>query len=446
VVGWRWWRCGVFSFALVVVVASVGSTASAEPPQLGAKRAQAAEVLREMSVLDERLGVLSERYDGARVHLQAVGRRLSFERLSLLHARKQYNRAVNQVARLLVSLYTEGSPSSLEAIFGARSFEEMLNVADAQAAVARERSEIVTTARAARQRLHAAVAALQADRADAARSVARLARTRRAAAQAIRQRQRLLASVRVEIAQLQARERLRQQRLLAAARARLAAAAAARAARERADAARAAARARAEAKAAGGRTATQTATAERPPAPTETETETTSTQPPPAASQPQPPSNSTPTATTAPAPLPIDATPTNATPTVSEPVPAAPSPPPAAGHPQAAQIALGYIGIPYRWGGATPAGFDCSGLVSYVYAQLGIQLPHYAAAQFDYGSPVARDQLQPGDLVFFDNLAHVGIYIGADQFVHAPHAGTVVSIDSLDDAWYAGHYVGARRI
>ena len=99
------------------------------------------------------------------------------------------------------------------------------------------------------------------------------------------------------------------------------------------------------------------------------------------------------------------------------------------GHPEAASIALQYLGIPYQWGGASPGtGFDCSGLVMYVYAQLGVQLPHFAAGQYGFGSAVSRDQLQPGDLVFFDGLSHVGIYIGNGQMVHAPQTGDVVKI------------------
>ena len=107
-------------------------------------------------------------------------------------------------------------------------------------------------------------------------------------------------------------------------------------------------------------------------------------------------------------------------------------------------IALQYLGIPYVWGGASPAqGFDCSGLVSYVYAQIGISLPHHAASIWSYGSYVPRDQLEPGDLVFFNGLSHMGLYIGGDQFVHAPHTGDVVKISSLSG--YYGYY-GAKRL
>ena len=108
-------------------------------------------------------------------------------------------------------------------------------------------------------------------------------------------------------------------------------------------------------------------------------------------------------------------------------------------------IAMRYLGVPYRWGGASPSGFDCSGFVMYVYAQVGVSLPHSSYAQYGVGIPVSRDQLQPGDLVFFNGLGHEGIYIGGGQFIHAPHTGDVVKISSMT-GWYAATYVGARRL
>jgi cell wall-associated NlpC family hydrolase len=111
-------------------------------------------------------------------------------------------------------------------------------------------------------------------------------------------------------------------------------------------------------------------------------------------------------------------------------------------------IALQYLGIPYEWGGVTPQGFDCSGLVQYVFAQVGVSLPHYTVSQWNYAGavPVAPNELQPGDLVFFNGLDHVGIYLGYGYFVDAPHAGASVRIDSLSEPWYASRYDGARRV
>jgi peptidoglycan DL-endopeptidase CwlO len=109
-------------------------------------------------------------------------------------------------------------------------------------------------------------------------------------------------------------------------------------------------------------------------------------------------------------------------------------------------IAMQYLGVPYRWGGASPStGFDCSGFIMYVFAQVGVSLPHNAAMQYGYGSPVSRANLQPGDLVFFNGLGHAGIYIGGNQFIHAPHTGDVVKISSLT-GWYDYTFYGARRL
>jgi peptidoglycan DL-endopeptidase CwlO len=108
-------------------------------------------------------------------------------------------------------------------------------------------------------------------------------------------------------------------------------------------------------------------------------------------------------------------------------------------------IAMGYLGVPYVYGGASPSGFDCSGFIMYVFAQVGVSLPHNAAAQYGYGTPVDRSQLQPGDLVFFNGLGHAGIYVGGGSFIHSPHTGDVVKISSMT-GWYASTYVGARRL
>jgi cell wall-associated NlpC family hydrolase len=112
---------------------------------------------------------------------------------------------------------------------------------------------------------------------------------------------------------------------------------------------------------------------------------------------------------------------------------------------RAARYARRFVGVRYTYGGLSPrTGFDCSGLVTFVYRHFGVQLPHYSAAQFGYGRAVSRAGLRPGDLVFFNGLGHVGIYIGAGRFVEAPHTGARVRVSTL--GWYGGSYDGARRI
>ncbi len=126
-----------------------------------------------------------------------------------------------------------------------------------------------------------------------------------------------------------------------------------------------------------------------------------------------------------------------------DPEPDSPAPPPVYGN--AASIAMQYLGVPYVWGGASPSGgFDCSGLVMYVYAQMGIYLPHSASAQYYSGTPISFSELAPGDLVFFGRpIYHVGIYIGGGSMIHAPTEGQVVSITGISGG---GGYSGACRL
>ena len=109
-----------------------------------------------------------------------------------------------------------------------------------------------------------------------------------------------------------------------------------------------------------------------------------------------------------------------------------------------------YIGVPYVWGGTSPKGFDCSGLVQYVFKAHGISLNRTAETQYKHGSYVSKNNLKPGDLVFFQNtykagISHVGIYIGNGQFIHAS-SSKGVTISNLSSSYYTSHYYGARRI
>ena len=107
------------------------------------------------------------------------------------------------------------------------------------------------------------------------------------------------------------------------------------------------------------------------------------------------------------------------------------------------ETALAYHGVPYLWAGATPSGFDCSGLILYVYKQHGVTLPHYSGSQFLLGTKVATADLQAGDVVFFGSpIHHVGMYIGGGYFLHAPRTGDFVKITKLSDRT---DLAGARR-
>ena len=112
-----------------------------------------------------------------------------------------------------------------------------------------------------------------------------------------------------------------------------------------------------------------------------------------------------------------------------------------------ARMSTRYLGIRYRWAGSSPSsGFDCSGFVMYLYRKVGVELPHNAAMQYRHGRAVSRSSLRAGDLVFFNGLGHVGIYLRGNRFIHASSSGGAVKISSLSGSWYGDRYVGARRL
>lgn len=118
----------------------------------------------------------------------------------------------------------------------------------------------------------------------------------------------------------------------------------------------------------------------------------------------------------------------------------------------AVDLAATFLGVPYVWGGTSPAGFDCSGLMQYVYNQLGYKINRVAADQMKNGIAVSRENLMPGDLVGFYSspgsgyVSHIGMYVGDGMMIHAPHTGDVVKYTSIDGSYYSSRFAGGRRI
>ena len=145
--------------------------------------------------------------------------------------------------------------------------------------------------------------------------------------------------------------------------------------------------------------------------------------------------------------------------TPSTDAPAAPLAPPALSAPleahhydgqAVAEYALAFRGVPYRFGGSDPAGFDCSGLVHYVFLQYGINLPRIVGEQWQVGEKVKPSEIKPGDLLFFSTkgpgATHVAIAVDSGHFVHAPNSTGVVRVEALSSTYWGSHYIGAKRI
>ena len=329
-------------------------------------------MLAQIQEIDGQLSHAIESYNLANVKLDKIKGELKTNSQHLTIARSSLKAAQTHLSERLVALYKGGgSGGTLEVILAARSVEDLLNRIDAVDRVSAQDARVLREVKSFRAQVIQRKGRLERAQRSQVQVVADRAAQRSSIEGQLAERQRLLSTIKDQIASLEAEERRRQERLAAQAQARL-------------------------------RTTQQQATAAPEAAPQAL--------------------------------------------VQSESVEEAIAPAPDARYGGVVGIAMQFLGVPYVWGGASPSGFDCSGFSMYVYAQVGVSLPHHAASQYGMGTPVSKDQLQAGDLVFFNGLGHMGIYIGGGQFIHAPHSGDVVKISSLSDSWYARTWVGARRI
>jgi cell wall-associated NlpC family hydrolase len=327
--------------------------------------------------------VAAEAYNGARWELGKVNKRIADNRRQAAVTARELDASRTVLAKRLRSLYATPEPSLIEVLISSGSVTAAADQVDLLDRIGQQDARVVDGLRDQKARLAELRTQLEEDRDKAEEAVAAREREKQRIERLLAQRQAVLDSVSEELHGLIAAEERRREQ----------------------EAAR-------QAEIARQRQAAETAAATNGSAPASA-----------------PASSSAPSVSSEPA------APSTPAPSASEPEQEQPtaSVPSASGNARAAQIAMTQLGVPYVWGGASPSvGFDCSGLASWAYAQIGKSVPHFTGAIWSAFPRVPSGQLEPGDMVFFrPDLGHMGIYIGGGQYVNAPQTGDVVKVSSL---------------
>ncbi|MGD9570291.1 MAG: NlpC/P60 family protein [Thermoleophilia bacterium] len=354
--------------------------ATTEPAAIEAQRAEVAQIQSELDSINVQVEVAAEAYNGARYELGQVNARIDENTAKTKQTEKDLKVSRTALAERLRGLYATPQPTLAEVLITSGSIAEASDQMDLLDRVGQQDADVVVGLREHKATLAELRAQLVKDRATAEEAVATRAREQERVESLLAQRQAVLDNASAELRNLIAAEEERKRR--------------------EAEAQRLLAEQRAAAAAAA----------------------TTSSAPSAGGGETPAADPATPAADPAAAP--------------STPLPSG------SGNAAAASAAMSQLGVPYVWGGASPSGFDCSGLASWAYAQIGKSVPHYTVAIYNAFPKVPSDQLQAGDLVFWRGLGHMGIYIGGGQYVHAPQTGDVVKVSSMGDR---SDYVGAVR-